>query len=154
MKKVLKIIAIILGFIILIIGTFIFIGWRKMQKLDLAQEKANYIMDNLDRPNIGKKFPIKYFPREKLDPVLKMIRQNCDWKNKDGKFVDFFTTKNINGTDQTAFIYEYYMRCDSLRFILSFNVEDDPELMGLNFEPLEKENSMIIFPEKQLKYRK
>jgi len=84
----------------------------------------------------------------------KNILQNCYWKNKNGKFVDFFTEKNIGGIDQTAFIYEYYMKCDSLRFILSFNTENEPELMGFKFEPIETENPMILFPEKQLKNRK
>ena len=46
------------------------------------------------------------------------------------------------------------MKCDSLRFILSFNTEDEPELMGFKFEPIETENPMILFPEKQLKNRK
>ncbi|MFD2910239.1 hypothetical protein ACFSX9_16025 [Flavobacterium ardleyense] len=153
MKKRLKIAGIIFGVIILLGGIIGFIGWRKMQKLNLAQEKANYIMENLDKENIAKEFPIKYFPKEQLEPILDGIRQNCDWKNKDGKFVDFFTTKNIGGIDQTAFIYEYYMKCDSLRFILSFSVEDEPELMGFHFEPIETENQMILFPEKQLKNR-
>lgn len=153
MKKGLKIIGIILGVIGLLIGIIGFIGWRKMQKFNLLQEQANYIMENLDNPNIGEKFPAKYFPKEQLDPIISGIRQNCDWKNKDGKFVDFFTSKNIGGVDQTAFIYEYYLKCDSLRFILSFNVEDEPELMGFNVEPIETENKMILFPEKQLKNR-
>ena len=154
MKKGLKIIGIILGVIVLIIGIIGFIGWRKMQKFNLLQEQANYIMENLYNPNIGEKFLAKYLQKEQLERIIGGIRQNCDWKNKDGKFVDFFTEKNIGGIDQTAFIYEYYMKCDSLRFILSFNTENEPELMGFKFEPIETENPMILFPEKQLKNRK
>ena len=59
MKKGLKIIGIIIGVIILIIGIVGFFGWRKMKKMNLAQEQANYIMENLDKPNIGEKFPVK-----------------------------------------------------------------------------------------------
>ncbi len=153
MKKALKIIGIILGVIILLVGIISYFGWKNMQKLELAQEKADYIMENLDKPNVVEKFPVKYFPKEQLEPIIGGIRQNCDWKNKDGKFVDFFTAKNIGGVNQTSFIYEYYLKCDSLRFILSFNVEDEPELMGFNVEPIETENKMILFPEKQLKNR-
>ena len=64
MKKGLKIIGIILGVIVLIIGIIGFIGWRKMQKFNLLQEQANYIMENLDNLNIGEKFPAKYFSRK------------------------------------------------------------------------------------------
>lgn len=43
----------------------------------------------------------------------------------------------------------------SLRFVLIYNVDKDkPELFKMNIEPLEIENKMIIFPEKQLKNRK
>ena len=45
------------------------------------------------------------------------------------------------------------MKCDSLRFVLSINMENEPELMGFHIEPLESENKMILFPEKQLKNR-
>lgn len=151
MKTALKIFGVIVVIVILIVGIFGFIGWQKMKKFNLLQEKANYIIENLDNPSISKEFPEKYFPNEQLEPILGGIRQNCDWKNKDGKFVDFFTSKNIGGIDQTAFIYEYYLKCDSLRFILSFNVENEPELMGFRLEPIEAENTMILFPEKQLK---
>jgi hypothetical protein len=153
MKKALKIIGIIAGVLIIIVGVISFYGYRKMQNFNLAKEKADYIINNLDNPNIAEKFPVKFFPKEQLDPVLIGIREKCDWKSKDGKFVDFFTQKSVGGIDQNAFIYEYYLKCDSLRFILSFNTEKEPELMNFYFEPLENENKMILFPEKQLKNR-
>jgi hypothetical protein len=149
--KALKIVGIIFGVIFLIVGAIGYYGWRNMQKLNLAHDKADYIMANLDNQNISDKFPVKYFPKNKLDPILLGIREKCDWKNKDGKFVDFFTQKNVGGVSQNAFIYEYYLKCDSLRFILSFNTEKDPELMGFRFEPLETKNPMVLFPEKQLR---
>ena len=79
-------------------------------------------MENLDQPNVYEKFPPKYFPKTQLEPFLSGLRQNCDWKNRDGKYVDFFNQVNVGGINQTAFIYEYYMKCDSLRFILSVNM--------------------------------
>lgn len=76
-------------------------------------------------------------------------------KKRDGKFVDFFSMKNVGGTDQTAYIYEYYLKCDSLRFIFTYDMDKDkPVLNRFDIEPLEQPNQMIIFPEKQLKNRK
>ena len=147
MKKVLKISGIV---ILILIAFFIYSGWKNGQKHKKAEEIANHVIDNLDNESIYTDFPEKYFPKDQLLEVLTQFRQNCDWQNRDGKYVDFFNQKSIGGTDQIAFIYEYYLNCDSLRIILAFNIEDEIELMRFNFEPLEKENEMILFPEKQL----
>lgn len=154
MKKALKIIGIVLGVIVILVGTVSYFGWRKMQKFNLAKEKADYLMENLEKPNIAEKFPQQYFPKEQLEPILNDIRNKCDWKHRDGKYVDFFTSNSVNGINQTSFVYEYYLKCDSLRFILSFNADKEPELMSFRFEPLENENPMILFPDKQLKNRR
>ena len=54
--------------------------------------------------------------------------------------------KDVGGINSIAYIYEYYLTCDSLRFVLIYNLEKDkPELFKLNIEPLETENPMIIF---------
>lgn len=127
-----------------------------VQKNEDAKENANYIIENLNDDIVLKEFPVQNFKnREQLKGILKGIAQNCDWDNRDGKFVDFFTMKNIGGINSTAFIYEYYLKCDSLRFILTYNLDKEkPELMNLNIEPIEQENKMILYPEKQLINRK
>jgi hypothetical protein len=128
----------------------------KLERHEHAEVNANFIIENLDKGIVFKEFPEKYFPnREELNDVLGGIGKNCDWKNRDGKFVDFYTMKDIGGINSTAFIYEYYLKCDSLRFVLIYNTDKDkPELLKMNIEPIEKENSMINFPEKQLRNRK
>ena len=156
MKKALKIIGIILLGLIIIIGIIYFKGRGKLEKNKLAEVNANFIIENLDKEIVFKEFPEKNFPnKEQLRNVIGGIAKNCDWKNRDGKFVDFCTMKDIGGINSTAYIYEYYLKCDSLRFILIYNIDNDkPELFKMHIEPLEKGNSMIIFPEKQLKNRK
>ena len=51
MKKALKIIGIIAGVLIIIVGIISFYGYRKMQNFNLAKDKADYIINNLDNPN-------------------------------------------------------------------------------------------------------
>ncbi|WP_300672753.1 hypothetical protein [Soonwooa sp.] len=156
MNRTLKIIGAI--FLLIVIGAAIlfFIGNGNMKKSNLAQKNADYIIENLDNETILKEFPTKNFPnKSQVQQVVAGIAKNCDWKNRDGKFVDFYTMKNIGGTDQTAYIYEYYLKCDSLRFIFTYNMNNEkPELYRFDIEPLEQPNQMIIFPEKQLKNRK
>ena|SRR5690606_10298083 len=156
MNKALKIIGGIVAFVVIIIGILFFIANGKMKKLDLAQKNADYIIENLDNENVLKEFPDKNFSdKTQIQQIIAGISQNCDWKKRDGKFVDFFTMKNIGGADQIAYIYEYYLKCDSLRFILTYDIDNEkPELYRLDIQPLEESNPMIIFPEKQLKNRK
>ncbi len=125
---------------------------KKMEIHDKAQKEADYIIENFTNYDLIKeKLPEKYFEPSQTKEFISNIDQNCDWENRKGKFVDYFTMKNIGGTDQTAFIYEYFLDCDSLRVILIYNInKNSPELFKINFEPIEKENQMIINPSKQL----
>jgi hypothetical protein len=156
MNKTLKIIGCIVLGLILVVGLLFYYGNKKLERNKLAEQNANFIIENLDKEEVLKEFPQTNFKdRGQLSNLLGGIKENCDWKNRDGKFVDFFTMKDIGGINSTAFIYEYYLKCDSLRFVLIYNVDKDkPELFKMNIEPLETENKMIIFPEKQLKNRK
>lgn len=155
MNKVLKIIGIIIGLIVIVIGVLFFIANKKIQKINIAQQNADFIIQNLDKSDVINEFPDNNFPnKSQIKNFVEGISQNCDWKNKDGKFVDFFTMKNIGGIDKTAYIYEYYLKCDSLRFILTYDIDKEtPELSRLDIQPLEEPNDMILFPEKQLKNR-
>lgn len=121
-----------------------------MEKHDKAQKESSYIMDNLTSPGISKKFPEKYFPKGQTEKLFGDIKANCDWENRKGKFVDFFTMYN-NGKNSTAYIYEYFLKCDSLRFVLIYDMEQpEPELFKFNIEPIEQPSQMIVDPSKQL----
>jgi hypothetical protein len=123
-----------------------------METHEKAQKEADFIIENLINYDLIKdKLPEKYFQASQTKEFILGISQSCNWANREGKFVDFFSMKNIGGTDQTAFIYEYFLDCDSLRVILIYNmIKDSPELFKINLEPIEKENQMIIDPSKQL----
>lgn len=139
--------------IILMIFFFSSCGLKnKMELHEKAQKASDFIINNLNNyESIKDKLPEKYFNPTQTKEFLESINKSCDWKNRKGKFVDFFTMKNIGGTDQTAFIYEYFLDCDSIRVVLIYNLlKESPELFKINLEPIEKENKMIIDPSKQL----
>lgn len=156
MKKTLKIIGIVIAIIIISIVILLMMANKNAKQIEFAQKNADDIISNLDKTDILNQFPPKNFPnRAQLQNVVSELDLKCDWKNRDGKFVDFYTMKNVGGTNQVAFIYEYYLKCDSLRFILTYNLlADNAELSRFDIQPLEVENPMIIYPEKQLKNRR
>lgn len=124
----------------------------KMEAHNKAQTDADYIVENLTSYELIKtKLPKKYFEPVRTQEFINSIIDNCNWQNRNGKFIDFFTMSKIGGTDQTAFIYEYFLDCDSLRVILIYNMEEkSPELFKIDIEQIEKKNQMIIDPSKQL----
>ncbi len=123
---------------------------QRMHKLKQGREKADIIMNNLSNPGIIEQFPDKRFPHEHLKAAIDTLVAHCDLNNKKGKFVDFFTMSN-NGKSSTAYIYEYFLNCDSLRFIYVYDFEAaEPELIHFEIEGLERPNPMIIHPEKSL----
>ena len=148
MKKYLKY---FLSIIFILAILFIYHSWKDMNKMKEAQKMSDYIIEHLDDKNVYTKFSDKYFKKDILKKQLNYITQKCNWKNRRGKFVDFFTQKSIGGKDKISFIYEYYLDCDSLRFILTFDMEGKPEIMSFYVEPLEVNNPMIVDPSKQLK---
>lgn len=124
----------------------------KMENQDKAHKEADFIIENFTNyDSLMEKLPEKYFNPSQTKEFVTNFSKSCDWQNRKGKFVDFFTMKNIGGTDQTAFIYEYFLNCDSIRIILIYNMtKNSSELFKINVEPIEKKNQMIIDPSKQL----
>jgi hypothetical protein len=123
---------------------------NKLERQEKAQKDANFIIDNLDKSEVISHFPEKYFPKDQTEKLMENLIGNCDWSNKKGHFVDY-TTIMDNGKNEIAFIYEYFLKCDSIRFILVYNIDDnDPLLFNFQMEPLEKKNLMIIHTDKQL----
>lgn len=123
---------------------------EKLEKMDKAKADSEFIMNNLNKPDIIDRFPEKYFPKQQVRPFIDTLIRHCDFDNKKGKFVDFFTM-SINGASKTAYIYEYILNCDSLRFIYVYDFDTkEPELQNFKIEGLEIENKMIIDPSKQL----
>lgn len=123
---------------------------EKMQKLDRGKADADFIMSNLSKPEVIERFPEKYFLHEHVKPFIDTLAAHCEFDKKEGKFVDFFTMLK-NGKSSTAYICEYFLNCDSLRFIYVYDFETaEPELMNFKVEDLEQPNPMIIYPEKSL----
>lgn len=116
----------------------------------MAKADAQYVMDNLNTEEVKSHFPVSKFPLKQTDLLLGQLSSYCDWAHRKGKFVDQ-TTINSNGRNYIAFIYEYFLKCDSARFILIYDLGNEkPELGDFKIEKLTKDNPLIIDKEKEL----
>lgn len=80
---------------------------------------------------------------------MQELREKCDFKNRKGLFINDFTVTQP-GRKTVSFIYEYKLKCDDIRFIISYDLTEDIELLEFKLEPVEKDNPMITKPERRL----
>lgn len=121
-------------------------------QINEAKKKSDTLLEKIATGNALSEFPEKYFNQEQTKLILNKIKNNCDFANRKGNFINDFTL-NQNGINRVAFIYEYYLKCDSIRFILTYNLGKELELYEFKLEGIEKNNFMITSPEKRLKFQ-
>jgi len=131
--------------------TIILFGCMNPKKINEARKKSDTLIEEIANGNAAKEFPRKYFNPQQTELILSELKNKCDFINRKGNFINDFTISQ-NGNNQVAFIYEYYLKCDSVRIILTYNLGKEIELYKIKIEPIEKDNFMIRNPEKRLKY--
>lgn len=137
--------------LVLLFIVSIFYGCMSVKQIKEAKEKSDSLLTEIAEGNAEKEFPTKYFNSSQTKYFLNQLKYNCDFANRKGHYINDFTM-NENGVNRVAFIYEYYLKCDSLRFILTYNLGNKIELYRFKMEPIEKDNFMIRKPERRLKY--
>lgn len=116
-----------------------------------AFDHANNVINGLDSPTAYDFFPEEDFPEDYMRVILFELREKCEYKKRTGKFVDDFYERALgHDLDKVTFIYEYFLKCDSVRFILKYELDKEPRLIKFRIEPIESENPMILNKSKQL----
>lgn len=126
---------------------------RNSDEMKLAKEKSDILLDAIGNGTANDMFPVKYFPKDQTVSLMSELRNNCDFKNRKGNFINDFYQKVVGGGDKIILIYEFYLKCDTIRFLISYTEENNSEveLNGFKLESVEKPNNMIIRKERQLK---
>ena len=122
-------------------------------KRQLALERSRELLDKIAAGTAIEEFPEKYFPKDQTVVLMYQLQNNCDFKDRKGNFINDYYEKNPEAPDRVSFIYEYYLKCDSLRFIITYNLGPEIELYRFRIESIKKDNNMILKPEKRLKWR-
>ncbi|HWB92123.1 MAG TPA: hypothetical protein VG605_09730 [Puia sp.] len=122
-------------------------------KRQMALEKSGELLDKIAEGTAIEEFPEKYFPKDQTVILMDQLQNNCDFKDRKGNFINDYYEKNLGGEDRVSFIYEYYLKCDSLRFIMTYNLGPEIELYRFRIESIKKNNNMILKPERRLKWK-
>src|SRR4030042_5458726 len=114
----------------------------QIKDVNKARGKAEDLIVKIALGNALDEFPEKYFNSSQGLLILDDLRNKCDFANRKGNFINDFY-QNEHGCERVSFIYEYYLQCDSIRFIITYNLGKEIELYEFKLEPIEKENDMI-----------
>lgn len=125
---------------------------RKPDEMKLAKEKSDMLLDAIGNGTANKLFPTKYFPEDQTVSLMADLKNNCDFKNRKGNFVNDFYQKVAGGYNKIILIYEFYLKCDTVRFLISYleKNSNEIELNGFKMESVEKTNNMIFRKDRQL----
>ncbi len=138
-------------YIIMILSLFFGCKSFDRNQIKIAKTMSDALLDSIATGNAESQFPIKYFNPAQTNIILGELKNNCDFSQRKGHFINDFYL-NQNGINRVAFIYEFYLKCDSLRFILTYNLSPNIELYELKMESIKKNNFMITKPERRLKF--
>jgi hypothetical protein len=75
---------------------------------------------------------------------MQELRDNCDFKNRHGNYVKHVYHNDNDKIDKVAFVYEYYLKCDSLRFIVTYDLRDSIDLFSFVIEKMKREGQTEI----------
>jgi hypothetical protein len=126
---------------------------RNPNEMKLAKEKSDILLDAIGNGTANEMFPVKYFPKHQTASLMSELRNNCDFKNRKGNFINDFYQKVAGSDDEITLIYEFYLECDTARFLITYldKNNNELELYGFKIEPVEKANKMILRKDRELK---
>ncbi|ELR68108.1 hypothetical protein C900_00946 [Fulvivirga imtechensis AK7] len=121
-------------------------------KREKAKIKTDKLLDKIAEGTASSEFKREYFPKDQTIRILSDLKEKCIFSDRKGAFVNDFYKSNIGGPDQLFLLYEFYLKCDSVRLTFGYNLGDEVELFKLGIQPIEENNSMITNQENRLKY--
>jgi hypothetical protein len=126
-------------------------GCDNDDQISKAKIEADKLLNDISFGKANNSFPEKYFPANQTQPLMEELKEKCDFANRKGTFINEYLHESFNGR-RISFIYEYYLECDSIRFVVTYKLGKEIELFEFILEPIEKNNPMITKPERRLKF--
>jgi hypothetical protein len=126
-------------------------NWNEnMAKMDAARFQSDSIVDRLNSTELFALLPDSIGQQKGYQTLQQTLSESCNWEKRRGKFIDYYSV-NQNGQRSIYFIYEYFLDCDSLRFLLHYDLEPkQPVLRSMNIQPLEQPCDFLVDPMKSI----
>jgi hypothetical protein len=118
-----------------------FAGCRHDIKMKQAQKKADLLWIQIADGTATKEFPEKYFPEAQRNFILNDLKNRCDIRSAKGKLAGRRYFRDFKKSIETASLaYEFPLRCDTVRFIVSYKLQEPIELYEFRIDQVEDSN--------------
>lgn len=107
-----------------------------------ARKMSDELLDKIGKGTAANMFPKKYFEEQQTREILENLRSNCDFENRTGSFINDYTSI-INESRTISFIYEFKLKCGDYRFITTYTISSEIELMEVRLESPDEYNPHI-----------
>lgn len=107
-------------------------------KIKLAKAKADQLWKDVATGTAEKDFPEKHFPRTaNFYAILADLKDKCDFKNRKGGLTGQRYQKDVTtALEKVIFVFDYYMPCDTLKFTLTYDLQQSVELYEFRIDPI------------------
>lgn len=106
-----------------------------------AKEKADQLWIQIANGTAEKEFPEHYFPAAQTQVILARLKNQCSIGNTKGKLTGRRYFRDFKKPRETAsFAYEFPLKCDTIRIILSYNLKEPIELYEFRVDQVEDSN--------------
>lgn len=107
-----------------------------------AQQSAEELWAQIANGSAAGAFPQSHFPATDRDRILIHLKEDCQLQPKDGKLAGRRYFKDRKNKIETASLaYEFPLRCDTVRFVLSYDLTKEPiELFQFRIDQIEDSN--------------
>ena len=133
----------------ILIAIIVFACHVNVVNIDQIKSDTDSLLNKIADGTANAEFSTKYFPADQTEAILFDLKNKCDFKTRSGNFINEHYDKE---NSKLSLIYEYYLKCDSIRLIFTYNMKGKAELNELTMEPIEKKNPMVTDSLRQLKY--
>lgn len=102
----------------------------------LAYQKAENLVSQLGNESVLQEFSEKNFNKNEVKRIFQHLADSCNAFQSECVFIKSKYTKVINNNDKINFIYKLPSACDTFRFVLTYELNDDPLLLNMYIEPI------------------
>lgn len=128
------------------------IGYRR--KIIYAKQDADNILNSIGKGTAYHYFTEANLDKESLQDLLIALKENCQFDDREGNFVDFIHIKAKDKHQHViVFVYEFYLKCDDTRVVISYDITDIIKLVGFKVFKLSDPFPFKVDSTKQLKLR-
>jgi hypothetical protein len=107
-------------------------------KRNEARGKLKTLLKDIEKGTIYEDFPVKYYTKKQLDLLVTVLRDTCQFSKRRCSYFRETFESNLGRPDKAIFVFDCCLKCDSMRFTITYNLGDTVELHNFAVQKLSR----------------